>query len=113
MSLATDLPVMASTAKVYLEMFPQLAEVRILRHWAGMIHISSDFGPLLGEHPDLKDLWISAGWSYGFAGAPGAGLLLAKAIAKGDIDRRMRPFAVDRFERGMPVAESGIVLAKS
>lgn len=113
MSLSTDLPVMAATAKVYLEMFPQLAEVRVLRHWAGMIHVSSDFGPLLGEHPDLKDLWISAGWSYGFAGAPGAGLLLAKAIATGELDRRMQPFAVDRFDRGRPVAEAGIVLAKN
>lgn len=113
MSLRTDLPVMASTAKVYLEMFPQLAEVRILRHWAGMLHISSDFAPLLGAHPALRDLWFSAGWSYGFAGAPGAGLLLAKAIATGEIDPRMKPFAVDRFERGRPIVESGIVLAKN
>lgn len=113
MSLRTDLPVMASMAKVYLEMFPQLAEVRILRHWAGMLHISSDFAPLLGPHPALRDLWFSAGWSYGFAGAPGAGLLLAKAIATGEIDPRMKPFAVDRFERGRPIAEAGIVLAKN
>lgn len=104
---------MATMAKVYLEMFPQLAEVRILRHWAGMLHISSDFAPLLGPHPALRDLWFSAGWSYGFAGAPGAGLLLAKAIATGEIDPRMKPFAVDRSERGRPIAELGIVLAKN
>lgn len=112
MSLRADVPVMASMASVYLNLFPQLAETRILRHWAGMLHISTDFAPLLGPHPSLRDLWFSAGWSYGFAGAPAAGLLLAKAIAAGEIDSRMAPFALDRFERGRPIAEAGIVLAK-
>lgn len=111
MSLKVDLPVMANMAKVYLEMFPQLGEVRILRHWAGQLHASSDYAPLIGEHPNLKDLWFSAGWSYGFAGAPAAGRLLAEAIAKGRIDRRMRPFALDRFETTGPIIEGGIVMA--
>ncbi|MBX6323393.1 MAG: FAD-dependent oxidoreductase [Rhodospirillaceae bacterium] len=113
MSLRVDLPVMAAMAKIYLEMFPRLAEVRILRHWAGTLHVSLDFAPLLGPHPDVRDLWFSAGWSYGFAGAPAAGLLLAKAIATGEIDARMKPFALDRFARGRPIVESGIVLSKN
>ena len=104
---------MAAMARTFVRMFPQLAEVRILRQWAGMLHISSDFGPLLGPHPQVKGLWITAGWSYGFAGAPGAGLLLAKAIARNDFDQRMLPFAVDRFDRGKPVVEAGIVLLKN
>lgn len=111
MSLKVDVPVMANMAKVYLEMFPQLGEVRILRHWAGQFHASTDYAPLLGEHPDLKDFWFSAGWSYGFAGAPAAGRLLAEAIAKGRIDPRMKPFALDRFETTGPIVEGGIVLA--
>jgi sarcosine oxidase, subunit beta len=111
MSLNTDLPVMTATARVYLELFPQLAELRILRHWAGMLHITQDFGPLIGEHPALKNLWFSAGWSYGYAGAPGAGALLAKAIATGEIDDRIRPFALDRFDRGQPVHDAAIVLS--
>jgi sarcosine oxidase subunit beta len=111
MSLNTDLPVMATTARIYLTLFPRFGELRILRHWAGMIHASPDFGPLLGRHPAVDGLWFSAGWSYGFAGAPAGGALLAQAIATGTIDERMRPFAVDRFERGAPVHEAGIVLA--
>ena len=92
-------------------MFPALAQVRIMRHWGGMLHISPDYGPLLGPHPALRDLWITAGWSYGYSGAPGAGDLMGKAIATGQIDDRMAPFAVDRFDRGKPVRELGIVLA--
>ena len=91
--------------------FPQLGEVRILRHWAGLPHASSDYAPLLGEHPEVKDFWFSAGWSYGFAGAPAAGYVLAEAIARGRIDHRMKPFALDRFEKTRPIIEGGIVMA--
>lgn len=112
MSLKVDLPVMTGTAKVYLDLLPQLANLRILRHWAGMLHITPDFGPLMGEHPDLKGLWFSGGWSYGWAGGPGAGALMAQAIAKGEIDDRMKPFALDRFDRGRPVHEAAVVLSK-
>ncbi len=112
-SLACDLPAMVATAKVYRDMLPSLARLRILRHWAGMIHATPDFGPLIGTHPSCQNLWISAGWSYGFASAPAVGELLAKAILTGDIDSRIAPFAVDRFERGASVREGGIVLAAS
>lgn len=110
-TLNADVPVMAATAKAYLEMFPQLGHARILRQWAGLVHISKDFGPLLGAHNALPGLFISAGWCYGHAGAPAAGEFLAKAIVKGVVDERMRPFAVDRFERNQAVVEPGIVLS--
>lgn len=110
-SLRVDVPVMAEMARVYLEMFPRLAPARILRHWAGQIHASTDYAPLLGEHPDLADLWFSAGWSYGYAGAPAAGRLVAQAIGKGQVDRRMVPFALDRFRTTGPIAEAAIVLS--
>jgi sarcosine oxidase subunit beta len=112
-TLRADVPTMAAMARIYARMFPQLAEVSILRQWAGMLHISTDFAPLLGPHPEIADLWFSAGWSYGFAGAPGAGLLLAAAIVKGDVDERMRPFSLDRFDRGKAIEEAGIVLMKN
>ncbi|CAN5165415.1 FAD-dependent oxidoreductase [soil metagenome] len=110
-SLNTDLPVLTATARAYIELFPQLAQLRVLRHWAGLLHITQDFAPLMGEHPALRGLWISAGWSYGWAGSAGAGVLMAKAIATGDIDTRIKPFAVDRFDRSRPVHDAAIVLA--
>jgi sarcosine oxidase subunit beta len=110
-TLTTDLPVMAATAKVYAEMFPAFAKLRILRHWAGMLHATPDWGPLLGPHPDAGNLWVTAGWSYGIAGAAGATELLALSIAAGEPHEIIRPFAVDRFRRGRPVAEGAIVLA--
>jgi sarcosine oxidase, subunit beta len=110
-SLACDLPVMTATARVYRDMLPCLAKLRILRHWAGMLHATPDFGPLIGAHPSFANLWVTGGWSYGFACAPAAGELLAKAIVTGQLDSRILPFALDRFAQNRPVREGGIVLA--
>jgi sarcosine oxidase subunit beta len=111
LTLASDLPVVAHYARHLVETMPCLADLTILRQWAGHIHASADFGPLLGVHPDCRDLWISAGWSYGIAGAPAGGDLLAQAIATGEIDARMAPFAVDRKRRGKLIDEGAIVVS--
>jgi sarcosine oxidase subunit beta len=110
-SLACDLPVMTATARVYRDMVPCLAQLRILRHWAGMLHATPDFGPLIGAHPNFANLWVTGGWSYGFACAPAAGELLAEAILTGRLDPLILPFALDRFAHNRPVREGGIVLA--
>jgi sarcosine oxidase subunit beta len=110
-SLACDLPVMTATAQAYCRMLPSLSQLRILRHWAGMIHATPDFGPLLGAFATHPNLWVTAGWSYGFASAPAVGELLAHAILSNALDERLLPFALDRFARGAPVREGGIVLA--
>ena len=110
-TLRSDLPVVSAYARHLVETMPTLASLRILRQWAGLLHASADFGPLLGPHPDCRDLWISAGWSYGIMGAPAAGDLLSKAIVTGEIDPRMAPFAVDRKRRGKLIAEGAIVVS--
>lgn len=102
--------VMPRYARHMVEMFPQTADMRILRQWSGMIHPAPDGGPLLGPHPDVDSLWFSAGWTYGIAGAPGTADLLSKAIISGEIDERMKPFAIDRFRRGQPVVEASAVI---
>lgn len=102
--------VMPRYARHLVEMFPQTAALRIRRQWSGMLHPAPDGGPLLGPHPDIGGLWITAGWTYGIAGAPGAADLLAEAILTGRIDHRLKPFAVDRFRRGRPVPEASAVI---
>ena len=109
-TLVCDLPVITHYARHLVEMIPSLAGQRILRQWAGHIHATADFAPLLGSHPDCRDLWVTAGWSYGIAGAAGAGDLLAKAIVTGEIDSRMAPFAVDRKRHGKLIEEGGLVI---
>jgi sarcosine oxidase subunit beta len=110
-TLASDLPSLTATARVYYDMLPPLSGLRILRQWAGLIQATPDFGPLIGPHPQLTNLWVTAGWSYGYASSAAVGELLAKSIVTGTVDAILRPFAVDRFDRNAPVIEGGIVLA--
>lgn len=102
--------VMPRYARHLVQMFPRTANLRVLRQWSGMIHPAPDGGPLLGPHPDLENLWLTAGWTYGIAGAPGAADLLSDAILTGRIDGRMGVFAVDRFRRGAAVPEASAVI---
>lgn len=110
-SLCSDLPSIAAHARVYCELLPATAQLRILRQWAGMLHVTPDCGPLIGTIPQRPNVWVSAGWCYGYASAPAVGELLASSILKGATDRRLAPFALDRFERGRPVREAGIVVS--
>jgi sarcosine oxidase subunit beta len=73
----------------------------------GLGHVSQ----LLGAHPKCPNLWVTAGWSYGYASAPAVGELLAWSILSNAIDPLLAPFAIDRFDRGAAVREGGIVLA--
>jgi sarcosine oxidase subunit beta len=110
-TLAGDLPSIAANARVYCDMLPCLANLRILRQWAGFLHVTPDFGPLIGLLPAFSNVWVSAGWCYGYAAAPAVGELMAAAIAGGGLDERLAPFALDRFARNQPVVEGGIVVA--
>ena len=109
MSLKTDFPVLTKTAAIYARLFPQLSDLRIMRHWAGLIH-ATDWAPIIGEHPNIAGLWVSGGWSYGWAGGPGTGVLLARAIAGQGVDRRLQPFAIDQFAKGRTIIAPSIVL---
>jgi sarcosine oxidase subunit beta len=110
-TLASDLPSIAANARVYCDMLPCLANLRILRQWAGFLHVTPDFGPLIGLLPSFSNVWVSAGWCYGYAAAPAVGELLSEAIAGDGVDGRLAPFALDRFARNQPVVEGGIVVA--
>jgi sarcosine oxidase subunit beta len=110
-TLAADLPAMAATARIYAEMFPAFGQLRILRHWAGLLLATPDWGPLLGPHPDRENLWVTTGWSYGIAGAAGTTELMARSIAADEPHELIRPFAVDRFRHGRLVTDGSIVLA--
>jgi sarcosine oxidase, subunit beta len=110
-SLCSDLPSIAANARVYCDMLPATAHLRILRQWSGMLHVAPDCGPLVGMLPGTSNVWVSAGWCYGYASAPAIGELLAASILQESVDRRLLPFALDRFERGCPVHEGGIVVS--
>ena len=88
-----------------LELFPFLAEVRVMRQWAGIADMTPDFSPIMGLTP-VENYYIDAGW-----GTWGSRRRRFAASAGGDdrhgTPRTDRPFALDRFEHFVQIGERG------
>ncbi len=103
----STLPFLEQTADALLELFPFLAEVRVLRQWAGLADMTPDFSPVMGATP-LDGYYIDAGWgTWGFKATPAAGKRMAEAVATGRIPDPIRPFSLDRFDRFCQIGERG------
>lgn len=90
-----------------LELFPFMAELRILRQWAGMADMTPDFSPIMGLTP-VENYYIDAGWgTWGFKATPVSGLRMAECIATGRQPDLLKPFALDRFRTFDLVGEKG------
>lgn len=90
-----------------LELFPFLAEVKVMRQWAGIADMTPDFSPIMGLTP-LENYYIDAGWgTWGFKATPVCGKRLAELIATGRTPERIAPFALTRFERFLQIGERG------
>ncbi len=90
-----------------LELFPFLAEVKLLRQWAGMTDMTPDFSPVMGLTP-LENYYIDAGWgTWGFKATPVVGKRMAELIATGDVPDLIASFRLSRFEEFRLVGEKG------
>jgi sarcosine oxidase subunit beta len=90
-----------------LELFPFLAEVKVMRQWAGIADMTPDFSPIMGLTP-VENYFIDAGWgTWGFKATPVCGKRLAETIANGKPPDLIRPFALDRFEQFVQIGERG------
>ncbi|MGQ0673962.1 MAG: FAD-dependent oxidoreductase [Hyphomicrobium sp.] len=90
-----------------LELFPFMAELRILRQWAGMADMTPDFSPVMGLTP-IENYFIDAGWgTWGFKATPVCGKRMAECIATGRQPDLIKPFALSRFSTFDLVGEKG------
>ncbi len=90
-----------------LELFPFLAEVRLLRQWAGLSDLTPDFAPIMGETP-VANYYIDAGWgTWGFKATPVCGKRMAETLATGAVPDMIEPFRLSRFDEFRLVGERG------
>ena len=90
-----------------LELFPFLAEVKLLRQWAGLSDMTPDFSPVMGETP-VENYYIDAGWgTWGFKATPVCGKRMAETLATGTVPEVIRPFRLSRFHELKLVGERG------
>jgi sarcosine oxidase, subunit beta len=90
-----------------VELFPMLANVRILRQWAGVCDMTPDYSPVMGFTP-VKGFFVDVGWgTYGFKAGPVSGKRMAELIATQRVPDLIAPFRLARFEERDLVGEKG------
>jgi sarcosine oxidase subunit beta len=90
-----------------LELLPFLANVKVLRQWAGLADMTPDFSPVMGETP-VENYYIDAGWgTWGFKATPVCGKRNAEMLATGKVPETIEPFRLSRFEEFKQVGEKG------
>ena len=90
-----------------LELFPFLANVKMLRQWAGMCDMTPDFSPVMGVTP-VENLYLDAGWgTWGFKATPVCGKRMAELVATGRTPDLLHPFRLSRFAEFDQVGEKG------
>lgn len=101
-----NLPVMETVVSGLVEMFPSFRQLKLMRHWAGIVDVVPDSSPIIGESP-VPGLFLNCGWGTGgFKSIPAGGTLLAHLLATGQHHDISRPFDLDRFARGRLIDEA-------
>ncbi len=100
-----NFPTIEKVITAAVEMFPAFAQMRLMRHWAGIVDISPDSSPILGATP-VPNLFINCGWGTGgFKAIPAGGLLLAHHMTTGQPHPIARSFSLNRFRENRLIDE--------
>ncbi|MEA4882856.1 MAG: FAD-binding oxidoreductase [Clostridia bacterium] len=97
-------------ARKLVTILPPLAELRVVRQWAGLYDRSPDAQPILGECPPVHGFYNANGFSgHGFMLAPIVGVLLSELILTGKTSIPISMLDAGRFARGELVLEPTVV----
>jgi methylglutamate dehydrogenase subunit A len=88
-------------------LLPQVAGIKILRHWAGTNDQTMDGSPLI-DRLKYDNVFLNGGWCYGgFKAIPASGAACAKLVATGTAPDLIRHFRLSRFASGHLLDEKG------
>ncbi len=84
--------------------FPALAGVKLAETWAGMIDVTPDAVPTLGEEPALPGLYYATGLSgHGFGIGPAIGRVMADLLTGRPPGHELARFRPARFSDGSEI----------
>ncbi|HTI84915.1 MAG TPA: FAD-binding oxidoreductase, partial [Acetobacteraceae bacterium] len=93
--------VLEEARSVLSQKFPAFAGMQIAQSWGGMIDVTPDAVPVIGEVPSLPGFFLATGFSgHGFGIGPGAGRLTADLVSGDTPIVDPHPFRFSRFTEG-------------
>lgn len=88
-------------------LLPQIAGLRLVRHWAGTNDMSIDGSPII-DRLGHDNVFVNGGWCYGgFKAIPASGAACAQLVASGQAPTLIRPYRLSRFLTGHLLDERG------
>jgi len=98
----------AEQAYFILQLFPDLANLKLMRSWSGLCDMTVDGCPVMGR-TEIEGLFIDAGWGYfGFKASPACGKNMAEYMATGRCPENIKSLGLERFYEGRMVPETYI-----
>jgi methylglutamate dehydrogenase subunit A len=95
-------------AQGIVALLPQVAGLRVLRHWAGTNDMTMDGSPIM-DRLVYNNVYLNGGWCYGgFKTIPASGAAFAKFVAQDSPPELIRPFNLARFVTGHLLDERGL-----
>jgi glycine/D-amino acid oxidase-like deaminating enzyme len=92
------------------EIYPQLADVKIVQKYGGLIDFTPDWVPVISPIDKLPGLYVSAGYSgHGFGVGPAAGKLAADLITGDAPIVDPHPYRYSRLVDGSDLGEPGLM----
>jgi methylglutamate dehydrogenase subunit A len=103
-----NLPVVEDVMEGACALFPNLARLRVLRTWGGVVDMSMDGSPII-DRTHISGLYLNGAWNYGgFKATPASGWCFAHLIATGEPHPVAASYRLDRFARGAMIDEKGV-----
>jgi sarcosine oxidase subunit beta len=98
---------MEDVAQTAMALLPQIASLRVLRHWAGTNDMTMD-GSFIIDRIAFDNVFLNGGWCYGgFKAIPASGAACARLVATGTAPDLIRAHTLARFRTGRMLDERG------
>ncbi|HWO22520.1 MAG TPA: FAD-binding oxidoreductase [Kofleriaceae bacterium] len=105
-AMGSTLQFLATYARRLVRLMPILAEIKVLRQWAGPYDQSPDGNPILGAPPEHPDFFLACGFvGHGFMMAPIVGKLYAEWLTGAPPHEIFSRYRLTRFRDGSGGAE--------
>lgn len=92
-------PIIRNMARRLAELFPSLANVQVLRSWAGIVEMTPDVNCVIERLREPDGMIIATTSGHGFGMAPSVGMAVCELALNGRTSMPIEALGLARFER--------------